>query len=166
MATTLQPAARERVTQWWQLRSAGERRSLALAAGLVIGALAWLALWQPLVVDIERTTRQITSQRAALAEARRQADDIASLERSAATSPPRDVRADLGALLARRGLKPTAIDRLDNDRVRLTFDAIGFDALVALVDSAQREAGLRAVDLTSTARVDSGQVRAELTLAP
>ena len=166
MATTLQAPARERVTQWWQLRSAGERRSLAFAAVAAIAALAWLALWQPLVADVEHTTRQLASQRATLAEARRQADDIASLERSTTAPPPRDARADLGALLTRRGLKPTAIDRLDNDRVRLTFDAIGFDALAAFIDSVQREAGLRAVDLTSTARVESGQVRAELTLAP
>jgi type II secretory pathway component PulM len=166
MATTIQPAARQRLAQWWQLRSATERISLALAVGIVLAALAWFALWRPLVDDIERTTQRIASQRATLAEARRQADDIASLARSVAAPAPRDARADLDAAINRRSLKPTAIDRLENERLRMTFEAIGFDALLALCDSLQREARLRVVELTSTARVEPGQVRAELTVSP
>jgi general secretion pathway protein M len=166
MATTLKPAARERFSEWWQLRTAAERTALVLGVGIVIAALAWLGLWQPMVGDIERTAQQIAAQRATLAESRRQADDIANLARNAAAPTPRDARADLDAMINRRSLKPAAIDRLDNERLRVTFDAIGFDALVALLDGLQREARLRVVDLTSTARVEPGQVRAEFTLTP
>jgi type II secretory pathway component PulM len=164
--TTLQPSARQRLARWWQLRSATERMSLALVAGLVFAAFAWLALWRPLVDDIERTAQRVAARRATLAEARRQADDIATLARSAASPLPRDARADLDAALSRQALKATAIDRLDNERLRVSFDAIGFDELVALCDSLQRGARLRVVDATSTARVEPGQVRAELTLSP
>jgi len=166
MATTLKPAARERFSEWWQLRTAAERTVLVLGVGVVIAALAWLALWRPMVGDIERTAQQIVAQRATLAESRRQADDIANLARNATAPAPRDARADLDTMINRQSLKPTAIDRLENERLRVTFDAIGFDALVALLDGLQREARLRVVDLTSTARVEPGQVRAEFTLAP
>jgi len=166
MATTLKPAARERFAEWWQLRTTTERTSLALGGGIVVAALAWFVLWRPMVGDIEHTAQQIAAQRATLAEARRQADDIANLARNAAAPAPRDARADLDAVVNRQSLKPATIDRLDNDRLRLTFDAIAFDALVALLDGLQREARLRVVDLTSTARVEPGQVRAEITLAP
>jgi len=166
MATTLKPAASERFAQWWQLRTKAERTSVALACVIFTGALAWFALWRPLVEDIERTTQLVASQRAVLAEARRQADDIANLARNPSAPAPRDARADLDAAFARHGLKPTALDRLDNDRLRVTFDAIGFDALVTLDDNLQREARLRVVDLAATARVEPGQVRAEVTLAP
>jgi len=37
-------------------------------------------------------------------------------------------------------------------------------ALTILLESLQRDAALRAVDLTATARVESGMVRAEFTL--
>ena len=166
MTTTLQPAAHQRLAQWWQLRSATERKLLVLAAAVVLAALAWLALWRPLVDDIERTAQRIAAQRATLAEARRQADDIASLARNTVAPAPRDARADLDAALNRRALKPTAIDRIENERLRVSFDAIGFDALVALCDGLQRDARLRVVEMTSTARVEAGQVRAELTLSP
>lgn len=164
MATTLKPAAGERMAQWWQLRSRPERLTLALAAGVVLAAAAWLVLWQPLVGDVERTTRQLATERAALAEARRQADDIVSLSRNAPAPPARDARAELDAALAHHALKPSALDAIDSDRLRLTFDSIAFDALLALLQGLQRDSRLRAVDLTSTARVESGQVRAELTL--
>ena len=166
MATTLKPAARERFSEWWQLRTTAERTVLVLGVGVVIAALAWLGVWQPMVGDVERTAQQIAAQRSTLAESRRQADDIANLARNAAAPAARDARADLDAMINRQSLKPAAIDRLENGRLRVTFDAIGFDALVALLDGLQREARLRVVDLTSTARVEPGQVRAEFTLAP
>ena len=166
MATTLKPGTGERLGQWWQLRSRSEKRWLAVAGALALAALAWYALWQPLLEDSERTAQRIIAQRAALTQARRQADDIATLSRSAAVPAVRDVRADLDAVLNRQATKPSALERLADDRVRLTFDSIGFDAMVLLVELLQREAKLRVAELTSTARVEPGQVRAEVTLAP
>jgi type II secretory pathway component PulM len=167
MATTLQPTLRGRVGQWWQLRSRSERVLLSLGGAFVLAAAAWFALWQPIQRDIERLTRELATQRTALAEAQRRAEDIATLSRNAGAPPAaRDVRADLDAALARQGIKATAIERVDNDRLRVTLDALGFDTLPALLDTLQRDAKLRAVDLLATARLEPGQVRVEITLAP
>ena len=116
--------------------------------------------------DSERMTRDLGAQRAALVDARRRAEDIATLSRSTAAPAPRDARADLDATLAHHGVKATAIERIDNDRLRVTFDAVSFDALAPLLETLQRDGKLRAVDLVATARVEPGQVRVELTLAP
>ena len=78
---------------------------------------------------------------------------------------PRDARADVEAALARQGLKATAIERGDDQRLRVTLDAVSFDALVTLLDTLQRDARLSAVDVTAAARVEPGQVRAEMTFA-
>ena len=157
--------SRARVAHWWQLRTRVERVLLAFVGAAVLAAIAWLVLWQPMQQDTEKLVRQLGTQRAALATARLQADDIATLSRSPAAIAPRDPRADLDAALALQGLKATTIDRADGERWRVNFDAIGFDALLKLVETLQRDAHLRAVDLTSTARVEPGQVRAELVLA-
>ncbi len=166
MATTLQPSLLERFRQWWQLRSHTERLLLSLAGIVVLAGIAWLALWQPMQRETERLTRQLVTQRAALADARRRAEDIATLSRNKAAPAPRDARADLDAALARQGIKATGIERIDNDRLRVMFDGVSFDALPTLLESLQRDAGLRVVDLTATARVEPGQVRVELMLAP
>jgi type II secretory pathway component PulM len=166
MATTLQPSVRERFGQWWQLRSRTERMLLSLTAIVVLAGMAWLALWQPMQRDTERLTRQLATQRATLVDARRRAEDIVTLSRNTGVPTPRDARADLDAALARQGIKATGIERIDNDRLRVMFDAVGFDALPPLLEALQRDARLRAVDLTATARIEPGQVRVELTLSP
>jgi len=167
MATTLPSSRRETFAQWWQLRSRSERMLLTAAAGIAALALVWLVVWQPLARDTDRLDRQIENDRAMLADARRRADEIAGLARSAPSVAPAEPRAALDAALARQNLKvaATTIERIDNERIRLTFDAIGFDALTAFLDALQRDARLRAVELVATARVEPGQVRADVTLA-
>jgi len=166
MATTAL-SRREGLAQWWQLRSRAERAMLALVAVVAALALGWLFIGQPLLQDTERLTRQLASDRATLVEARRQADAIAGLARTAPRVAAGDPRAALDAVLVEQGLKGTAtsIERSDNERIRLTFDRIGFDALTTFLDALQKSAQLRPVELVATARVEPGQVRADLTLA-
>jgi type II secretory pathway component PulM len=159
-------SAREATIQWWQLRSAGERRVSAVAAVAIAVAVLWLLAWQPLVRDSERLAHRLPADRAALADARRQTDAIAGLARSAPGPLAGDPRAALDPVLAARNLKgaATAIERIDNDRLRVTFDTIGFDTLSTLLDALQRDAHLRAVEVVATARVETGLVRADVTL--
>src|ERR1700751_6206949 len=127
--------------QWWSLRSGRERVVIVLVSGIVAIALLWSFVWQPLQRDSERLARELVDQRAALAEARRQADEIAGLARNAPAPPSGDVPAAIDGVLASQGLKSAAgsIERLDGERWRMTFDAIAFDALTALVSALQRD---------------------------
>ena len=169
MATTMRPATETRLIQWrqwWQLRSPAERTAWLIVGGIALVLVAWLLVWQPLTSETERLERRLMEQRAALATARRQADEIAALARSAVEPSPRDARADVESALARQGLKATAIDRGEDQRLRVTLDAVSFEALTRLLEALQRDARLNAVDLTAAARVEPGQVRAEMTVAP
>ena len=165
MAASTTVNAREALAQWWQLRSRPERQVLIAVGAVVALALAWLIVWQPLERDSERLTRRLANDRAALADARRASDEIAGLARAAAPIAA-DPRAALDSVLAAQNLRTvaSAIERVDNDRVRVTLDRIGFDALTALLDALQRDARLRAVEVVATARVETGLVRADLTL--
>jgi type II secretory pathway component PulM len=167
MATTLPSRPRDALPRWWQLRSPGERLLLTAIGVLAALALLWLIAWQPLTRDIDRLVRQLASERAALADARRRADEIAGLARNAPAVATTDPRAAVDAALARHNLKSvtTTVERVDNERLRLTIDTIGFDTLPGFLDALQREARLRAVEVVTTARVEPGQVRADLTLA-
>ncbi|MDQ2962591.1 MAG: type II secretion system protein M [Pseudomonadota bacterium] len=167
MATTLPSSRRVAFAQWWQVRSRSERMLLAAAAGIAALALTWIVVWQPLARDTDRLVREIESERAMLADARRRADEIAGLARSTPNIAVADPRAALDPVLAQRNLKTaaTSIERIDSERIRLIFDTIGFDALIAFLDALQRDARLRAVELVATARVEPGQVRADVTLA-
>jgi type II secretory pathway component PulM len=168
MATTIRPATETRLMQgrqWWQLRSPAERSVWLAAGGIALGLAAWVLLWQPLTRDSERLERRLVEQRATLAAARRQADEITSLAQRTVDPSSHDARADIESALARQGLKATAIERSDDQRLRVTLDAVSFDALAGLLEALQRDARLSAVDLTAAARVEPGQVRAEMTFS-
>jgi type II secretory pathway component PulM len=166
MAARTPMNARETLAQWWQLRSRSERRALAAVGAVAALALIWLIVWQPLMRDSDRLARRVAVDRAALADARRASDEIAGLARTAAAPVAADPRAALDPVLSAQNLKTaaTAIERIDDDRVRVTFDTIGFDALAAFLDALQRDARLRAVEVVATARVEAGRVRADVTL--
>jgi type II secretory pathway component PulM len=168
MATTARPPTETRLIQgrqWWQLRSPAERSAWIVAGVIAAVLVAWALIWQPLTRDTERLERRLVEQRAALVTARRQADEIAALARRTVEPTPRDARADVDSALARQGLKATAIDRGDDQRLRVTLDTVSFEVLASLLEALQRDARLSAADVTATARVEPGQVRAELTLA-
>jgi type II secretory pathway component PulM len=168
MATTIRPTTETRLIQWrqwWQLRSPAERSVWLVAGGVALALAAWVLIWQPLARDTERLERRLIEQRATLAMARRQADEIAALAQRAVEPSPRDARSDVESALARQGIKATAIERGDDQRLRVTLDAVSFDALASLLEALQRDARLSAVDLTAAARVEPGQVRAEMTFS-
>ncbi len=105
MATTLRPAAETRLMrsrQWWQLRSPAERSLLLAGGAAVLAVAAWALIWQPLERDSALLERRVAEQRAALATARKQADEIAALARSTAAPSPRDARSDVESALARK----------------------------------------------------------------
>src|SRR5450432_3880279 len=112
MATTFRPPTESRLIQWrqwWQLRSPAERSLWLVATAVAAALIAWALLWQPLTRDTERLERRLAEQRATLAAAQRQADEIAALARSTVEPPPRNARSDVEAALARQGLKAIAI---------------------------------------------------------
>lgn len=153
--------------RWWRLRSTGERSLMRAIAALSILVLAWVALWQPLQRDSARLQRQVLAQKAALTEAQRQADEIASLARQAQPEAARDLRTELTVALAKQQprLAPTAVEAADQGALRVIFETIGFDSLVGLLQTLQRDARIRATELSATARVEAGQVRAEIILS-
>jgi type II secretory pathway component PulM len=166
MATLARPSTLLMASPWWQARSRAERKALVAAMAGVAVLLVWLLLLRPMERDSELLGRQLASARATLVEATRQADDIATLARSTPLPASREARAELDAAMAKTGIKPIAVDRVDNQRWRVTLDAIGLDTLASVLTTLQRDAHLRAVELTATARVEPGYVRAEMTLAP
>lgn len=150
----------------WERASTRERVLVALAAVVVAAAVAWTWLWLPMTADVARMQRDLPRDRAVLAAARAQANEIAALQRGSGPAKTGDPRAATERVLAERGLRAavTALD-VQDARVRVTFAAMRFDALVGLLDAFARAEGLRAVEATITARVEPGTVRAELTLA-
>jgi type II secretory pathway component PulM len=102
----------------------------------------------------------------ALETARRFSQEITALSAKSEAPPPSDPRATLERVLAQQKLDGAAT-QIENQegRLRVVFAAIPFTALIAALESLQRDAQLRLVEASLTARVEPGMVRAELALA-
>lgn len=150
----------------WDRASTRERRLVIAAALVVLFAAGWTWLWQPVNADIARLQRDLPYAKSALAAARAQADELVALQRATVPVKSADPRSVVERALGERGLRNevTALD-LQDGRVRLTFAAVRFDALPALLAALAKADGLRVVDAVLSARVEPGIVRAELTLA-
>lgn len=150
----------------WERASARERLLVLMAAFVVVFAIAWTWVWQPMKADIARLQRDLPRAQGTLAAARAQASELVALSRASAPVKSGDPRVAVERVLAERGLRP-AVATLDlaDGRVRLTFGAVRFDALPGVLDTLARTDGLRVVDAVLTARVEPGTVRAEFTIA-
>ena len=154
------------VASWLATKSRAERRIAAAILLLVGMALLWAAFWQPLMRDMEALRVAQAGNAATLADARHTAKEIAVLARTPPKEAPADARAVLERLLMQQNLR-TAVTQLESrdGRAHVVFAAVGYDALVGALETLQRDAGLRAVEATLTARVEPGTVRADFTLA-
>ncbi len=149
----------------WDRASTRERRMLVAAILVVVAALGWSLLWQPIAADLARLERDVPREQAILAAARAQSDAIAALERAPRAMRSADARTVVERVLVERDLRQ-AVGTLDaqDGGVRITFPAVRFDDLVSTLDALARQDALRAVAVTLTGRVEPGMVRAELTL--
>jgi type II secretory pathway component PulM len=153
------------VVRWWVTKTASERRIITGLAAIALATLAWWLVWQPLVRDIAAMRAAQARDASALLAATKMADEIAGLARTSAPEPATTARADLERVLAQQGLR-AAVTQLEwqEGRARLVFADVKFDALVAALEALQRDARLRVVEGTLTARVEPGSVRAELVI--
>jgi len=154
------------LSRWWAAKTPTERRIVAALALLIAAASGWLALWQPLQRDLHALRVAVPAERSLLADAQHRVDEMAGLARNSPLRPPPEARAELERVLGERGLRGN-VTQLDwqEGRARIVFAAVRFDALIAALEALQRDARLRIVEATLTARVDPGTVRAELVLA-
>jgi type II secretory pathway component PulM len=150
----------------WDRWSSRERLLAIAAAAVILLAVAWVGIWQPMQEDLLRARRELQRDRAALAVARAQAVEITGLQRATKDQLAIDSRMVVERVLGERGLKASLTSlEVKESRAYITFAAIGFDALVGMLDALGKAEGFRPVEATLTSRVDPGTVRAEITLA-
>jgi type II secretory pathway component PulM len=149
----------------WDRASARERVALVVGAAIIVGALAWAFVWQPLTRDLDRLRESAPGDAASLARARALADDIAGLAR-ASVPPQADLRTAVERSLGDRGLRAPALTIEPQDgRVKVVIPVVPFATLVTALEAARKDAAAYVAEATITPRVDPGTVRAELVLA-
>jgi type II secretory pathway component PulM len=145
--------------------SPAERRIATALATVAVFASLWVVFWQPMARDAAALRLAKAGDAAALAQASEIAREMASAPPAAPQAAPTDLRAPLDRVLTQQNLRG-AVTTLDwrDGRARIVLAQVGYDALIGTIEALQRDAHLRVVEATITARVEPGSVRAELTL--
>lgn len=147
----------------WAALAPRERVMLAAGAIVVAAALVYAFLWRPLSDDLPRARAEADLAERRLAAATASASVAASRTQAPSRSP---LDASIRGALARQGMGASdAVVEVAGTRAALTIPSIRFATLVALVDALARNEAVHVVDATIAARVEPGQVRAELTLS-
>ena len=157
----------ERLRRWWIDAAPGQRALAALGALLVVGAPLALLVVAPLQRDLAchgggtaRRPRRPWSRRAGKPRRSRRRAPAAPARRGRRACGGRAHRSRSAACAA----CVTALQGKDG-RVEVTFEAIDFAALTALVEALAREARVFPVEALVAARTTPGSVRAEIAFA-
>lgn len=150
--------------EWWHRLTRTEQAAWTALAIAVLAVVTWSLAWTPLSRDLARRQASAPAERTALARAQAQAAVIAGAQANA-TATPTSPNA-VSAILARHGLRATASSVAGDGTVKLAFDGVRFDDLLAALADVQREARLAVREADISARVEPGRVRADLTLGP
>lgn len=155
----------ERMRESWPNASARERVLVVVGVVVVVGAIAYTFAWEPLLRDLATTDHALSIARGNVERTQRTVDELAGLKREARTPRTSDPRAAAERVVDIAGLRGdlTAISAGDG-RVRLTFAAIDFVALNALIEQLGHDEQLFVAEALLAARVAPGSVRAELAL--
>ena len=158
------------IAQWWQARTANERRMLKVGAVVAALLLGWALVWHPLVVkrvqlqqDVDNLRRDLAYVRTGAAEIRGQQ---AAGTRSRADRQGKSLLALADATARSDGLEAALkrVEPVGSKSVRVTFDAASFDALVAWIEALSRNYGVEASDLSADRADGIGLVNARVTL--
>lgn len=158
------------IAAWWRGLAAQERRVLVAGAAAAALLLGWAFAWHPLVQRRDDLTRQVANGRTALAYVRAGAGEIerrkGTAQRAGGERAGRSLLA-LADATARSGGLGEALRRVEpagSASVKVGFEAVRFDALVAWIEMLANDYGIEATDLSVDSAEGSGLVNARVTL--
>ena len=150
--------------EFWQARNPRERMLLSYGGVFLLLALLYGLAWRPISDGRKKLAQSLPQLRADASQVRLSASEITGLKANTGAALG-DVRQSVESALQAANLrdKVSAVDRIDNQRVRVTLSGIAFDGLLTLLENAQSQQRLRVESLQIQA-AESGRVKGSVTL--
>ncbi len=158
------------IAAWWQSLAPGERRTLGVGAVVAVLLLGWALIWHPLATKRAELERTLDERRRDFAYVSAGAAEVERLRAAGAHSRAdrqgRSLLALADATARGGGLEP-ALKRVEPAgarSVRVSFEAVRFDALIGWIEALSRDYGVEASDLSAERADGIGIVDARVTL--
>lgn len=157
---------------WWQSLQERERQLLAAAALIVIAALVFVTLVEPLTQKRQQLTQTLSAEKSMLGRLLEAAQKADTIRRRQAQAPSEISGRDQSLLslidgtAERHGLKQH-IKRVvpsGTNQASLAFDSVPFDNLIAYLVQLQLDFGVVVTRINTDKLAEPGLVRANLSL--
>jgi general secretion pathway protein M len=137
---------------FWQARTTRERMTLLVGGGLLLVALLYAFVWQPISRERQKLHVALPELRAKAAQMKLDAQEIQRLK-GATTAGAQNIRGAIEQSAQASGMrdKLTSTDVLDKSRARVTLSDVPFDQFLAWLDRLQQDGHVR---------LEAGQVEA------
>ena len=145
-----------RFLAFWLARAPRERAILGAGAVIVLIALLYIVLWEPLVNQRALFDKQLPRLQADLAQMQR---DVALIKASGGGAVARsdDLRQAVTASLAQRGIKADIVAQPDS-KLKIDAAQAAFSQMLDLVSGLQRETGAHVVSADISSEQNNGIV--------
>jgi general secretion pathway protein M len=143
-----------RAQEFWLERNARERGMLGACAALVIFAILYTAIWQPLVTQRAMLNKRVPQLQAQLAQMQH---DLQLLKGGATVVRTDDLRQAVLASLQQHGLKAD-LQSLPDSRIRIDAPEADFSHALDFLGELQRETGSHVVTFDANSAQDNGVV--------
>ena len=154
--------------EFWQARNARERMILSYGGMFLALALIYGMLWLPISEQRKKLSQTLPQLRAQAAQFRLDAQQVDALKANTGAAPGGiNAKSAVESGLQASGLrdKVSAIDRVDDQRLRVTYNGVAFDALLGFLEAMQSEHRMRVETLQADGLPQTGRVKGTLTLA-
>ena len=151
----------------WQLRTASERRTLAVVGVVAVLALLAAFVWLPLERARARLDAELPRLRASIDALERDANEVKRLRAMPPAAAQSVQRTSPLASLATNGggVAGAQITVIDERRARLAGDDVSFASILEWIRNAQSSHGMRVESARVEALPAPGRVRAEIVMA-
>jgi general secretion pathway protein M len=154
---------------WWLGLSARDQRILQVGGVLALLLLVYALAWLPLQRSRDALRVQAAAVDASLRWMQAAAPEVARLRGQGAGQGPRDgrsllARVDAGARAAGLGGALLRVEPVAEGQVRLVFQQVGFDPLMAWLEDFARSDGARVSEFNVQSTGATGQVDARIGL--
>ncbi|MCG2585862.1 type II secretion system protein GspM [Massilia sp. TS11] len=150
-------------TQYWEARSAQEKRLLLAAAAVVLLALVYSLLFEPAVRGRAQLQRDLPNLRQEAAQMQALAAEAIELQKRNAAAPAPVSKDSLAASLAARSLQPSNIV-VSGEFIKLEFKGVAFANVHAWLDQLRRENMVLVQEASFVPQGPAGQVDVSLSL--
>ncbi len=153
---------------WWDNLSSRERALLLLVSGVVLIAVFYLILWEPLVKHVVALRQTVAEERTAAAWMEQVALEVRAL-RGVATTEKRSGESllslvDRSARAAGMGSHINRVEPEGRDKVRVWLNEVAFDVLIPWLAELRKSQAISPESLVADRQSASGVVNVRLVL--